>query len=156
MSRQNAIRPPFVPPSPSSSMSLSARRSPRAARLLRRIMLASMLLVVAACSDEAPVSGPGTLTATLSGPNGAEGAAVLALLGDGVGSVTPVGATEAYVREGDSQLRVVLVNPAGGALSFRVAVADTTEPPAFVIEEVAGPDDALRPDVGAYSLEFSR
>ena len=122
----------------------------------RSVWVLGLLLVAAACSDQAPVSGPGTMTATLRSPNGTEGAAVLALLGDGVGNVTPVGATEAYVREGDSQLRVVLVNLSGGDLSFRVAVPDTTDPPAFVIEEVAGPDDVLRTDLDAYSVEFSR
>ena len=122
----------------------------------RIVWLLVLLLLAAACSDEAPVSGPGTMTATLRGPNGSEGAAVLALLGDGVGAVTSVGATEAYARAGDSQLRIVLVNLSGGELAFRVAVPDTTEPPAFVIEEVAGPDDALRTDLDAYVLEFSR
>jgi hypothetical protein len=117
------------------------------------LLLAGLL---AGCSDEAPVSAPGTLTATVVGPNGVEGAAVVVLLGDGVRSVAPLGTTEMYSGSGSSQTRVVLIHPTGGELMFAVAVADTTEPPAWVIAEVAGPDDQLRADVAAYSLEFSR
>lgn len=123
----------------------------------RRLLLtAAALLLAGGCSDEGPVSGPGTMTATLVGPNGAEGAALLSLLGEGVGAVSPIGTTEVHFRAGATETRVVLVNEAGGELSFRVAVADTTQPPAVVIEQVAGPDDALRPSTDAYSLEFSR
>ena len=39
---------------------------------------------------------------------------------------------------------------------FEVAVPDTTQPPAVVIHEVAGPDDALRPSADVYTLEFGR
>ena len=117
------------------------------------LLLAGLL---AGCSDESPVSAPGTLSATVVGPNGAEGAAVVLLLGDGVQSVSALGPTEMHAGSGSSQTRVVLIHPTGGDLMFEVAVADTTEPPAWVIEEIAGPDDELRSDVGAYSLEFGR
>jgi len=117
------------------------------------LLLAGLL---AACSDEAPVSAPGTLSATVVGPNGAEGAAVVLLLGDGIQSVSPLGPTEMYAGAGSSQTRVVLIHPAGGDLMFEVAVADTTEPPAWVIEEVAGPDDALRSDLAVYAVKFGR
>lgn len=125
-------------------------------RLRRLILPALALVALAACSDEAPVSGPGTMTATVVGPNGAEGAAVLTLLGDGIGAISAVGGSEVHVREGDSMVRVVLIDPAGGDLAFQVAVPDTTAPPASVILQVAGPDDALRPSVDDYSLEFVR
>lgn len=113
-------------------------------------------LFFAACSDEGPVSGPGTMTATLVGPNSAEGAAVVSLLGDGIGSVSGVGNTSVHARSGDSSLRLILIDQNGGILSFEVAVPDTTQPPAAVIHEVAGPDDALRPSVDGYTLEFAR
>ncbi|MDH3270580.1 MAG: hypothetical protein OEN56_04565 [Gemmatimonadota bacterium] len=123
---------------------------------LRRLAgLLALSGLLSACSDEGPVSGPGTLTATLTGPNGAEGAAVIALLGDGIGQITAVGGTEVFSRIGNGAAQVVLINEPGGELSFRVAVADTTQPPAVVVEQVAGPDDALRA-LGAYSVEFSR
>lgn len=122
----------------------------------RRLPLLLGALLFAACSDEGPVSGPGTMTATLTGPNAQEGAAVLALLGDGIGEVRPVGGTEVFSRATSSRVQVVLVNEAGGALSFRVAVPDTTQPPAWVIQEVAGPDDELRTGLDAYTVDFAR
>lgn len=118
--------------------------------------VAAFVLFLAACSDEGPVSGPGTMTATLVGPNGPEGAAVISLLGDGIGAVSGVGNTAVHARSGESTLRLILVDQVGGTLAFQVAVPDTTQPPAVVIHEVAGPDDALRPSVDGYSVEFVR
>lgn len=96
------------------------------------------------------------MTATLISPNGPEGAALVILVGDGVGDVTPVGNTEVFARAGSSTTRIVLIHQAGGELSFRVAVADTTQPPEAVVQEVAGPDDELRAALTEYSLEFGR
>lgn len=115
-----------------------------------------LALALAACADEGPVSGPGTLTATLVSPNGAEGAAHVVLLGEGIGAITPLGSTEVHSRTGVEGTHVVLVDPAGGTLAFQIAVADTTQPPAVVIQQVAGPDDALRSGLEAYRLELGR
>lgn len=133
------------------------RLCPRRAPGLRRLAaLAAVALLLAACSDEGPVSGPGTMTATLVGPNGPEGAAIVSLLGDGIGAVSGVGNTAVHARAGDSSLRLILIDQAGGTLAFTVAVADTTQPPAVVVHEVAGPDDELRGSVDGYSVEFAR
>jgi hypothetical protein len=35
-------------------------------------------------------------------------------------------------------------------------VADTTQPPSFFIQQVAGPDDRLRVALAEYGLEFVR
>ena len=123
---------------------------------MRRFILIAMALVVAGCLEEAPVSGPGTITATVVGPNGAEGAAVVVLLEAGVTNVEGVGDTEAFSEPGANATQVVLINPTGGALTFRADVTDTTLPPASVVQQVAGPDDELRPDVTVYSLEYTR
>ena len=122
--------------------------------LARTLALLGLALLVA-CSDEGPVSGPGSLTATLVGPEGADGAAIVVLVGEGVGEVSEVGATEVHARRDGSATRVVLVNEEGGALAFRVSVADTTQPPQAVIEQVAGDDDELR-SVDGYVVEFAR
>lgn len=111
---------------------------------------------MSACSDESPRSGPGTMTATLTSPNGAEGAAVVVLLEGGLEGFTAVGDVEMYAEVGAGSSRVVLVHPSGGDLAFRLAVPDTTQPPAWVIEQVAGPDDELRADVTRYTMEFAR
>ena len=125
---------------------------------MNRIRTLSLLLctLLVACSDEGPVSGPGTMTATVVGPNGDEGAALVILVGDNVGALTAVGGTELHHRVGSTETQVVLINPAGGVLAFQLAVADTTQPPQAVIQEVAGPDDELRSSLVEYSLVFSR
>ena len=128
-------------------------RSPsRAARLAGL----AALVFLAACGDDPPTPGPGTLTATLVGPNGDEGAAVVALFGDGIQSVSSVGATEAFPRLEPGEARVVLINQSGGLLEFQVALADTLQKPDFVVVEVAAPDDELRTNPAAYTVELSR
>lgn len=122
----------------------------------RRILSALTLALLVACADEGPVAGPGTMTAVLVSPNGAEGAALLILLGSGVGQITRVGDTEVYSYSSASATQIVLINQAGGDLSFQVAVADTTDLPSVVVQEVAGPDDELRTPTSAYDLEFIR
>ena len=121
-----------------------------------RLLSVFTLALLAACADEGPVSGPGTMTATVVSPNGPEGAALVILLGDGVGAITPVGDTEVYSYSGNSATHVVLINQVGGDLSFQVAVADTTQLPAAVVQEVAGPDDEQRTVISAYELGFVR
>ena len=125
-------------------------------RRVRRSLLVLFAVFTTACTDEGPVSGPGTVTATVAGPNGPEGAALVVLLGEGIGEVSPIGTTELFVRRGVGSTQIVLINQDGGELSFEVAVADTTDLPAVVIQEVAGPDDELRELLDAYTLEFSR
>jgi len=121
-----------------------------------RVVLFLAIAMVWACSDEGPVSGPGTLTATLTSPNGPEGAALILLVGDGVGAVTAAGTTEVFSRIEASGTRVVLINQTGGELSFQVAVSDTLVRPQAVIEEVAAPDDEIRPVLAEYMVEFHR
>jgi ABC-type hemin transport system ATPase subunit len=121
-----------------------------------RLSLLVVAALAAACSDVAPVSGPGTMTATVVGPNGAEGAALIELLGGEIGDITSVGDTEVFAQRGLASTRVVLINQNGGTLAFQVAVADTTEPPAWLVQQVAAPDDALRTDASTYGLDFGR
>lgn len=124
-------------------------------RSARPLIAFAMLALLGACSDEGPVSGPGTLTATLTSPHGADGAALIVLVGEGLGAVMPVGATEAWASAADGATRVILDNPGGGELSFRIELADTTRLPRAVIHQVAAPNDTLR-SVSDYSLAFGR
>lgn len=121
--------------------------------------VAGLLVTVAAlsaCWDVGPVSGPGTVDAVIVSPHGAEGAALVVLTGGWLGEVVGLGDTEAYRSDASGSTRVVLVNPEGGDLAFRIGVADTTRLPTALIEQVAGPDDELRGDVATYRLELLR
>ena len=113
------------------------------------------LSLLVACADQSP-PGPGILTATLKSPNGAEGAALVVLMGSGIGEVTPVGSNQLYSNSSLDEVRIVLINQAAGELEFRVEVADTTIKPTATVEEVAGPDNELRSTLGGYQLEFRR
>ena len=115
--------------------------------------LALSLLV--ACTDQSP-PGPGILTATLKSPNGAEGAALVVLMGPGIGEVTPVGSNQLYSNSSLDEVRIVLINQNNGTLAFRVEVADTTIRPAAIVEEVANPDNLIRSTLDGYQLEFRR
>ena len=115
--------------------------------------LALSLLV--ACTDQSP-PGPGILTATLKSPNGAEGAALVVLMGPGIGEVTPVGSNQLYSNSSLDEVRIVLINQNDGTLAFRVQVADTTMEPTAIVEEVANPDNKIRLTLDGYQLEFRR
>lgn len=123
-------------------------------RTLLPLLSGALLLLAAACGDAGPESGPGTLTARILSPNGAEGAAVVEVSGPGIGEI---GAREGRLfseRRGDT-VRVVLVREGeAGELSFTLSVADTTQPLAGTVLEVAGPDDALRSGLSSYTLEI--
>jgi hypothetical protein len=95
------------------------------------------------------------VTATLQSPHGAEGAAHIHLFGTGILEVTAVGDTEVYADVSGETTRIVLINQAGGTLSFTMALADLGRPPVAVIREVSGPDDELRPDPARYRLELA-
>ena len=117
-------------------------------------VLACLLPLAVACGDEGPASGPGTLTVQVVSPNGAEGAALVRLIGPGLGQVAPDAGRVFSDIHGDT-LNVVVVNEAGGDLRFGLAVADTTRPPQGVLVDVSGPDDAVRPLAG-YAVEVRR
>ena len=125
---------------------------------LTRMALTAVCLAAAlgACGDQGPVSGPGTLTASVRSPNGPEGAAVLVLVGEGVGAVTSAGGADVHANATGEGVRVVVLHAGGGDLDFRFELADTTRLPRILIEEVAAPDDQLRPDLSEYSVEVGR
>jgi len=123
----------------------ATRRRPSALLLL-------LALLVAAC-EGGPTPGPGTLTASVVSPNGAEGAAVLSLHGPGIQGVSGGEGRVWGEPHGDS-VTVVVVADQAGLLSFRVAVSDTLQRPEARLVEVAGPDDALRDGLEGYRVEL--
>lgn len=121
---------------------------------MRRLLLIATAFLVAGCLEESPGPGAGTVTATVVGPNGPEGAAVVVLLGSGITNVTGVGDTEAFSEQHDDGTQIVLISQNGGTLTFTATIPDLSLPPAHVVQQVAGIDDELRSDVTAYSIEY--
>ncbi len=118
-----------------------------------RAALATIALL-AACTDQSPVSAPGTIIARLVSPHGAEGAAVVTLVGEGIGDANGLGDVQVFRSDGIGITTFVLVSPGGGDLSFELEVADTTRLPETMVQQVAGLDDELR--AGGYRLELLR
>ena len=127
----------------------------RTSMKLYRLVAFSCLSLSVACADQLP-PGPGILTATLKSPNGAEGAALVVLMGPGIGEVTPVGGNQLYSNSSLDEVRIVLINQNDGTLAFRVEVADTTIEPAAIVEEVANPHNQIRSTLDGYQLAFRR
>ena len=121
----------------------------------RRFATFLALSLLVACADQSP-AGPGILTGTLKSPHGAEGAALVVLMGSGIGEVTPVGSNQVYSSSNLDEVRIVLINQNDGTLAFRVEVADTTIEPAAIVEEVANPHNQIRSTLDGYQLEFRR
>lgn len=127
---------------------------PRHLRLGRLVaVLLAAAAFLAACND-GPAPGPGAFTASLVSPHGAEGAAVLELVGPGIQGVSGDGA-RVWGRPGAGDtVTVVVIADEAGSLGFRVAVADTLRRPEARVVQVAGPDDALREALEGYRVEL--
>ena len=124
-------------------------------RAIQSLVLAGALLSAGACGDAGPVSGPGTLTAVVVSPNGAEGAAVISFPSMGVGAIGAVSGEVFSLVDGGT-VTVVVINEPGGELAFSVTLADTTQRPVGLVEQVAAPNDELRTTLAGYTLEFRR
>jgi len=116
-------------------------------------MLFAALMFAGACGDQAPESGPGTISAQLSGPETTQGAAELRLVGPGIQAVRGVTGQVFSQQRGDT-VQVVIVRETPGQLSFSVQLADTTVVPVATVLEVAGPDNVLRANLAAYSVRM--
>ena len=126
-------------------------------RFAARLTAAAIFTAAFLGCDSTPVdvAGPGTLDAVLISPNGAEGAAVLQLIGPGLGQVT---ATEGnvFAEHGSDGVRLVIVLDQPGDIKFRIAVDDVGDFPAWEVIEVADGANELRASTSGYSMEFAR
>lgn len=121
----------------------------------RALLFLAVLLGASGCGDVGPVSAPGTLTtATVESPNGAEGAALIRLIGAGVAFVKPLtGDLHTSVAGDTTKVLVVLDTP--GDIAFRLNVADTTRPPLATLLQVADGHNEVRAGLLGYSVRFT-
>ena len=119
----------------------------------RPVVLMLALLTLAACGDQGPESGPGTVTAELVGPEASQGAAEIRLVGSGVQAVTAIDGRAFSRRRGDTTV-VVIARETAGPLRFSVQLLDTTKAPVATVVEVAGPDNVLRTNPAGYSVRM--
>ncbi len=111
---------------------------PREAKLVCGALL---LLAIQAC--ESGPSGPGTLMGRVTGAG--LGAAVIEVVGDGIGSFDGRGNTRAYaapVGGPENTYRVILIEPDGEDILFQISVADVgMEGPVMTVVSAAGTDN---------------
>ena len=110
-------------------------------------------LAFAGCEGSTRPDGPGTLTAVLVSPNGAEGAAILDVVGQ-VDSFDGSSDVSVYTTPTANGTRAIVVRLSPGALQMSMRVPDVSNPPAITVVEVAGGDDKLRPSVAGYRVDI--
>ncbi len=125
-------------------------------RRASRIAITALLLAVVGCGgDVGPELRPGLLTASLVSPNGSEGAALINVVGAGLGFVEPAGGRAFTFSRGDT-IRILLLLDTPGDLGFRISVPDVDRPPVATVVQVTDGENALRPDLSAYRVRFSQ
>jgi hypothetical protein len=117
-------------------------------RVIRLLVAAPLLLVLAAC-DDSP-KGPGSFTVSVEWDSGAPpvGAAIVFLSGVGLGEITPQGGTLAWSHSppGDmGGIRVVVVDTGTPtSLRFTLPVSELKNgTPAATLLDLAGQDNEL-------------
>lgn len=118
----------------------------------RQFLVVAAIAMVAACDSTEP-NEPGTITAVVVSPAGAEGAAVLDVNGT-VESFTAPSDVTMFTTPAASGTRVILVRSTPGELSVNLTVPDVGSPPTVSIVEVAGGDDQLRASLTGYQVSF--
>jgi hypothetical protein len=109
---------------------------------------------VLGCENTVLVGGPGVLTATLGAPNGAEGVALLHLVGGQISSVEALtGDLHTSVLGDTTKVLVLLDTP--GEIDFLLNVADTTLPPVTTIVQVADGQNQVRSSLAEYRVRFT-
>ncbi|MFV2006639.1 MAG: hypothetical protein ACC667_04295 [Longimicrobiales bacterium] len=121
-----------------------------------RVAVTVLLLAAAGCGgDVGPELRPGFLNAALVSPNGSEGAALISVVGGGLGLVESLGGRVFTFSRGDTT-RILLVLDTPGGLGFRISVPDVNSPPVAMVLQVADGQNALRSDLSDYRVSFSQ
>jgi len=125
-------------------------------RRFPRFAVSALLLAAVGCGgDVGPEIRPGFLTASLVSPNGSEGAALISIVGVGLGDVESAAGRVFTFSLGDTT-RILLVLDTPGDLRFRISVPDVDKPPVGTVLQVADGENAIRPDLSEYRVRFSQ
>jgi hypothetical protein len=120
---------------------------------MRKLFVSVVSFLLLTSCDSTRPDGPGTLTAVVTSPNGAEGAAVLDIEGT-VESVTANSNVSLYLTPSGQATRAILVRLTPGELSMKVSLPDVSRTPQITVVEVADGDNKLRPSVSGYHVEL--
>lgn len=135
---------------------------PRPSRLFRALRSALIALTtigfIGSCGGDsagpAAPTGPGTVFATLAGPNLIEGAVRVRFTGQGTETIR-VPSGDLFIRRAGSTVDAILVGSGVDPLRFEFDVPDVGDPPAWTILQVAGSDDALRDVDSRYRFVYT-
>ena len=127
--------------------------------VLRLLALGGVLLLAGACSDETGPSGPGSYTVLVQHPTEPAGGVIMELRGEGLLGVESKGGSRVFSNPLDSGegLRIVVVNPEDGELSFHVLVDDLALiPPRGDVLVATLHDNSLSTQPSTYRVRVSR
>jgi hypothetical protein len=128
--------------------------------MIRGVLAAALLAWPSACDvlgpDETGPEGPGAFHATLVSPAGAEGSAVIEIVGgSSLGTISPQSGQVFYRhRSGVTRLVVVLDEP--GTIRFQIRTEDVAVVPSATVIQVADGNDQLRGSLSGYSVELEQ
>ena len=129
--------------------------------LAKRVLVPALLAwSLAGCDllgpDDKGPTGPGVFHATLVGPTGAVGSAVLELVGgSGMGTISPEGGQVFYEYQGN-RVRLVLVQDEPGTLRFQIRTEDVSVVPTATVIQVADGSNQLLTSISGYSVRLEQ
>ena len=118
-----------------------------------RIFTLFLLVLLPSCGDDGSGLRPTLFQARIVSPAGTEGGALVELVG-AVDEVTAPTSDALLVRPEGATTWVFLARQTPGELLFTVRVPEEAGRPGARLLEVVAPDDRLRTDLSAYSVEM--
>lgn len=111
---------------------------------MTRLLLFAVLVLLGAC-DAAGIEGPGALVARVEARDAELGSAVVEVRGPGIRGFEAVGGSRIFTRASeDGSHRVVVVDPGGGDLRFRIRVDELAAAlPGAVVQSAADTANVL-------------
>lgn len=108
------------------------------------VVVPAVVVIVGACDDQG-IQGPGSLVARVDAPDVELGSAVVEVQGTGIRGFEALGGSRVFTRSaGGGTHRVVVVDPGGGDLRFRIRVeAVAAALPAATVQAAADTANAV-------------